>query len=216
VFLLFFIFLIIEFDNSIIKPIIKMRTLKLNSFLILSFSILNISFSQAPSSNDKSPEFDWNLSVSGGITHNYDDRLIDHTSLSYLEYGIGYLLNPTHEIGIKIGRNEFFSPGPLSVIGLQFTSTDTIAIYGSHPGLDPDIWYGLYYRFNYHSWFGSILAGATSGFLYEYSSISIGREIQLTNWFYLNAGLNYALKTHKYSSIRAKQLTLSASLSIKL
>jgi hypothetical protein len=193
-----------------------MCTFRLNSFLILLFSFLNISFSQVPTSNDRSSEFDWNLSVSGGITHNLDDRLYRHISLSYLEYGIGYLLNPNHEIGIKIGRNEFFSTGPLGITELQFTNNDdTIVIYGTIPGLYPNLWYGLYYRFNYQSWFGSILVGAISGFSFEYSNISIGKEFQLSDFFYLNAGLNYSIKTNRYSFIHAKQLILVGTFSIK-
>ncbi len=184
--------------------------------LVIIFLFNGISYSQMNTSTEKSNSYNWNISITGGVTHNFDDGISQHISLSYLEYGAGYLLNDNHEIGIKIGHNEFFSTGQLRIIALQYSNNDTIAIYGSIPELYKDIWYGAFYKFNYRSWYGSILLGATSGFDYEYTGISIGKDFEISKIFNLNVGLNYALKTNEYKRVYSKQLSLLGSFIIKL
>lgn len=189
-----------------------MRKSQLTAFLLLLF-IESYTFSQTQAS---SQEYDWRLSVSSGITKHLDKKLnIDITSMSYLEYSIGYFINPSHEIGIKIGRNDFLG-GILGITSISWSGNDTTITYGIINGLYPEIWHGLYYRFNYMSWNLSLLAGAMSGFDHEYTAISIGREFKLSNIFFIEASLNYALKTNKYKWIYGKQLIISARISCML
>jgi len=193
--------------------------------LVLLFSITVYAYCQTGSSlNKKKESYNWRLSVSGGISHHYNKNLDQYgkgsaTSLSYLEYGVGYFISPEHEIGIKIGRNDFVA-SPLALTGLNYTANDTIPIYETIYILESDVWYTLYYRFNYKTWYGLISIGTFKGFNFAYKSISLGKEFQLSNLFFINTGVNYAIRTGEnifdFKHIYEGQLTLSAGLSIKL
>ncbi len=187
---------------------------QLKTLIILIFLIIS-SISSQDSKLKEKKDFNWNLTAASGYTYNLDDEIYGETSLSYLEFGIGYNFNPSHEMGIKIGKNDF-KGSTLGVTEIQYPGNDTIVIFGEIKNLYPEIWYSLYYRFNYKSWFAGVSLGGISSFAYEYSSFSLGKQFQILNLFYLDVGLNYAIKSANFKYVYSKQLNLIGAFVIKL
>lgn len=61
-----------------------------------------------PSSGSKIEKVNhWSMTVTGGWTYHYDDRMFDKTTLSYLEYNVGYLIGGNHEVGLKDWKERY-------------------------------------------------------------------------------------------------------------
>ncbi len=187
--------------------------------LVLLFSIASYINCQTISSDNKQQElYDWNLSVTGGLTRQIDDRMPKYT-LNYFEFSAGYLVTPHHEIGINVGKNYFLG-NTLGIRQISFYNNgDTTVEYGIIPTVYENVWFTLYYKFNYYSWFAEIAAGRLLDGSDGYTSFSAGKEFNLSKLFFINLGLNYAINTNhilEYKYVNDKQLTLTIGFSIKL
>ena len=48
--------------------------------LVIIFLFNGISYSQMNTSTEKSNSYNWNISITGGVTHNFDDGISQHIS----------------------------------------------------------------------------------------------------------------------------------------
>ncbi len=194
-----------------------MKTLKLRTALALLFSIICYSYCQVPSTNNEEESFNWDFSLKSGITNQFTNNMPNSITLSYIEYGMGYLITPNHEAGIKIGKNDFIG----SEFGItEFRVSDTAIFYGYKTVAKNSLWVALYYKFNSHLYFGEILVGATgtSG-TRGYTGFSAGKEFLISKHAFVTAGLIYTLTSNdflNYETIYDNQLTLTLGFSFKL
>ena len=197
-----------------------MKTIRFKLILIFFLSLNNFSQQLHPSDKDnaKNDVYNWDFSLKSGITHQFTDNMPNSITLSYIEYGMGYLITPNHEAGIKIGKNDFLG-SEFGISGGVILS-DTVISYGYKTVAKNSVWVALYYKFNSHLYFGEILVGATgtSG-TRGYTGFSAGKEFLISKHAFVTAGLIYTLTSNdfmSYKTIYDNQLTLTLGFSIKL